>query len=132
MAELDARAAAAAAMSEDELEDAVRELAAGFARLGHPVLAYHPWKRHAMRAAAGYPDWTFAGAGGVMWRELKTMRGRPSAEQTTWLNMLRSAGADAGVWRPVDLLDGTIGGQLSLIAGIYGHNQEHMRGADQP
>jgi hypothetical protein len=117
-------------MTEDDLEDAVRAIVADFGRLGHPVLGYHPWKRHAMRAAAGYPDWTFAGPGGVLWRELKTMKGRPSADQTQWLEVLRSAGADAKVWRPADLISGLIVHELALIAGTYGHNQEYMRGAD--
>lgn len=123
----------AAGMTEEDLEDAVRRLVADYGALGWPVQAFHPWKLHARRAAAGYPDWTFAGPGGVMWRELKTMAGRPTAEQKQWLEVLRQAGADAAVWRPADLLDGTVAGELAVIAALpraalVRFNREAMRG----
>jgi len=50
---------------------------------------------------AGFPDLVLVG-GRVLYRELKSMRGRTSDAQSAWLASLRAAGADACVWRPSD------------------------------
>lgn len=104
----------AAAMSEDRgrdsLEAHVRRL---FRDLG--LRAFHP--RDSRRSEKGYPDWTITGPGGVMWRELKTQRGRVTAEQQAWLDGLAAAGGDAKVWRPADLLNGTVAAELAALAG---------------
>lgn len=50
----------------------------------------------------GFVDLVIAGPGGVLFRELKTDRGKLSPDQTSWLHVLETAGADAGVWRPDD------------------------------
>ena len=55
------------------------------------------------RNRAGFPDLVICGNGGVLYRELKTERGRIRPEQATWLDRLRQAGADADVWRPSDM-----------------------------
>lgn len=108
----------AARMTEAQLEDHIRGIVADLGKMGRPVLAYHPWQQHAQRAAAGYPDWTYAGPGGHMWRELKTMTGRPSAQQQHWLDVLRAGGGDAKIWRPTDLISGAITRELAIVAGI--------------
>lgn len=63
----------------------------------------------------GYPDVTFCGPGGVMFRELKSAKGTPSPEQKVWLAALTAAGADAGVWKPTDLRSGRIEAEMKAI-----------------
>ena len=72
----------------------------------------------ARRSEAGYPDWTIAGLGGQIWRELKTQRGKVRPEQQEWLDVLSAGGGDAAVWRPEHLLDGTIARELAAISGL--------------
>ena len=52
------------------------------------------------RNAPGFPDLVIVGRRGVLWRELKTERGRLRPEQEMWLSRLTRAGQDAAVWRP--------------------------------
>jgi len=101
-------------MSEDELEAAVRRI---LKDLGLQ-LAYHPWKLHARRAKDGWPDWAIVGPGGLVFRELKTQRGRVTAAQQAWLDALTAAGQDAAVWRPEHLLSGQVARELAVVAGI--------------
>lgn len=62
---------------------------------------YHD--RDPVRNRAGFPDLVIVLPGrGVLWRELKTARGRLSREQQVWLAQLQAAGQDAKVWRPAD------------------------------
>jgi hypothetical protein len=79
---------------------------------------YHT--RDSRGSARGYPDWTIAGPGGVIWRELKTQRGTVRPDQQAWLDILAAAGQDAGVWRPEDLLSGRIGRELAALARLRG------------
>lgn len=64
------------------------------------------------RSAAGWPDLVIRFPGYILFRELKTAKGRVSRDQQWWLDSLRSAGLDAGVWRPVDLREGRIPAEL--------------------
>lgn len=106
------------AMSEAELEKCVRRLVRDLAKNGRKILAYHPWT--SVNSAGGYPDWTFCGARGVMFRELKKQREKPRADQQEWLDGLRAAGQDADVWRPSDLLSTRIARELAALAGLGG------------
>ena len=99
---------AAAAMTEAELDRAVRALLADLGLFG-----FHPYDSR--RSAPGWPDWTIIGSR-VLFRELKTQDGRLSSAQRTVLYLLQSAGQDAGTWRPADLLNGTIAKELGAIA----------------
>lgn len=54
------------------------------------------------RSVKGFPDLVIVGPRGVLWRELKTTKGRVSPEQTDWLARINNAGQDADVWRPTD------------------------------
>lgn len=56
------------------------------------------------RSEPGFPDLVIVGPGGVLWRELKTERGRLTVPQKAWLARLRAAGQDAEVWRPTALV----------------------------
>ncbi len=77
------------------------------------VAWYHPYLSH--RSAAGWPDLALCGASGFITRELKTERGRLTADQQRWGSMLRQAGIDWDVWRPDDLLSGRIQRELLNI-----------------
>ena len=50
----------------------------------------------------GWPDLILIGHGRVMFRELKTERGKLSPKQRQWLERLQGAGADAALRRPAD------------------------------
>ncbi|MDI3331425.1 MAG: VRR-NUC domain-containing protein [Micrococcus sp.] len=93
-------------MSEDSFQDEVIRLA-----------KIHGWKYYhthdSRRSVAGFPDLVLVHPSrGVLWRELKKWNGRVSKEQQEWLDRLADAGEDAGVWRPMDWLDGTIEKEL--------------------
>ena len=104
----------AGAMSEDELEAAIRRILKDLPQ----VMAYHT--RNSIGSAFGFPDWCFCGPGGLMFRELKPESGRVTPPQAAWLAALRGAGQDAEVYRPVDLLTGRVGRELAVLAGYGG------------
>lgn len=89
------------AMSEATLQTRVEALAR---ELGY--LAYHT--HNSRRSQPGFPDLVLVRRGRIVWRELKTTRGKPSADQKKWLAALAAANADVGIWRPLDLLNETI------------------------
>lgn len=105
--------ALAAAMSEKQLDGSVRRL---MNDLGLAPFAFHPYGPGRYRE--GYPDWTIAGPRGLLFRELKTEKGRPTTAQKAWLQRLRALGLDADVWRPSDLYSGRITRELIAIAEI--------------
>jgi hypothetical protein len=72
------------------------------------------------RAHRGWPDWAIGGPRGVIFRELKRESEKPTKAQQAWLDALTASGADAGVWRPSDLLSGRIARELAALAGIGG------------
>jgi G:T-mismatch repair DNA endonuclease (very short patch repair protein) len=82
-----------AAVNEKELLQQVIDAAS----LLH-LLAYHA--HDSRRSAAGFPDVVIAGRTGVLYVELKTKHGRPTREQKTWLDALKTAGAEVWLVRP--------------------------------
>ncbi len=96
-------------MTERELLDAVRQ-----ACRWSGLMVYHTFDSR--RSERGFPDVVVVGPRGVIFRELKSSRGRLSPDQVRWLDKLRQAGSDAGVWRP-DAWPTLI---LSELAGIGG------------
>lgn len=73
--------------------------------------AYHTYDSR--RSEPGFPDLVLAHPSrGVLYRELKTATGRVSPHQRAWLDLLKTAGADADIWRPADLESGRIGDEL--------------------
>lgn len=71
-------------------------------------LAYHT--HDSRRSNPGWPDLALCHPkrGRFMVRELKKSTGRLTPKQLEWLHALEAAGIDAGVWRPTQLLDGTV------------------------
>lgn len=66
------------------------------------------------RSPAGFPDLVLMhrGQGRVIYRELKTERGRVTAAQRDWQDGLVLCGVDAAVWRPSDWLSGRVKSEL--------------------
>jgi VRR-NUC domain len=101
-------------VKEAEFQSAIMEMA----RLsGWTVFHHHDSRREVNRNGArvlvgdrdakGYPDLTLVHARRrlVIWREIKTERGRLSIAQREWLDVLIAAGFDAKVWRPKDRVE---------------------------
>lgn len=100
----------AAAMPERELQQAVARLCADLGLFHFHVL-------HAKGCAPGWPDSVIVGRR-IIYRELKSQHGSLTAEQRQVGNRLISAGQSWAVWRPSDLLDGTIEKELTDVAAI--------------
>lgn len=66
---------------------------------------------------AGFPDLVIAGPGGVLYREVKTERGRVEDKQWEWCHSLVKDGHDWQVWRPHQWPD-VIKGQLERLAKV--------------
>ena len=106
------RSPIAAAMTEAELMEHIRALVAGLGlHAFHAADSRRSWGR-------GYPDLTIVGRGGCIWRECKTEHGGLSPEQRQWGDTLKHAGQNWRTWRPRDLLDGSIGRELTGLAAI--------------
>src|SRR2546421_301214 len=105
----------AAAMPEDRgpgsLEAHVRKLIADLGLFG-----YHP--RNSKGSQAGWPDWVIIGRAGILYRELKSESGSLSPEQRYVGELITRAGGNWRVWRPRDLLDGSIGRELAGVAAV--------------
>lgn len=99
---------AAQAMTERELESAVKALLDGLGLFGFHVY-------DSRRSQPGWPDWTIIGSR-VLFRELKSQYGRLTSEQRTVGYLLQAAGESWDVWRPTDLLSGRIAEELTAIA----------------
>lgn len=93
-------------LTEAEWSSLVLELAHRFGwRVAHfrPARTVHGWRTPVAADGMGYPDLTLVHEDGpILWRELKTDRGRLTPEQESWIALLAAAGGDAAVWRPRD------------------------------
>lgn len=76
-------------------------------------------ERHNQRVAEnnGFPDLMIAGPAGVIYRELKTCKGRYRMRpaQTTWRYRLKSSGQHWGIWTPLDLDKGRVDAWLEWL-----------------
>lgn len=50
----------------------------------------------------GFPDLVIAGPMGTIFAELKTDKGKPSADQVEWLSLLSRSNDHVYLWRPSD------------------------------
>ena len=98
-------------MTEADLQRAVLDLTKW---LG--LLAFHSTDSR-RDSCAGFPDLVISGQAGHIFRELKTAEGRLRPEQADWIARLTQGGADAAVWRPVDLASGRVQRELTAITG---------------
>lgn len=92
-------------MREAHFQDAVIDMCKLYG-----IAWYHPYLSH--RSAAGWPDLALCGPRGFLLRELKTERGKLTADQERWGSILRQAGVSWDVWRPDDLKSGRIQREL--------------------
>jgi hypothetical protein len=99
----------AKAMPEADLQEQVRLRCV---RLHLPVQHVYDSRRCWL---PGWPDLVILGSA-VLWRELKRQGEEPTADQRRVGRAITRAGGDWAVWRPSDLLDGTIDAQLMAIA----------------
>jgi hypothetical protein len=100
----------AAAMPEAELQEAVRRMCVGLGLFHFHVL-------NAKGCAPGWPDSVIIGKR-VIFRELKSEHGSLTADQRRVGDMLKRAGQSWAVWRPSDLLDGSIAKELTAVAAV--------------
>jgi hypothetical protein len=91
----------------DSLEAHIRRLMKDLGLWG-----YHP--RRSERSEKGWPDWAIIGTR-IIYRELKTERGKVTPEQQAVGERIRAAGGDWAVWRPRHLLSGCIARELQAI-----------------
>lgn len=101
----------AALMSEAELQESVREMCD---RLG--LVARHVRDERG-NWVQGWPDLDIVGKR-IIYRELKSQTGQLSSHQRRIGRLLTEAGADWAVWRPSDLLDGTVARELTSICRL--------------
>ena len=92
-------------MTEKQLQAAVLQLA--------QVLGYLSYHTHcSIRSQPGFPDLVMVRNRRVLWRELKSARGKPTPAQRDWLDRLAQAGQDVGIWTPDDWTSGRIEREL--------------------
>lgn len=108
------RAQLAAQMTERQMQDHVLAAARS---LGW--IAYHT--HDSRRSQPGFPDLVLVHPvqRRVLWRELKTERGRVTAAQDQWIHALTRARQNVAVWRPADHLEGRILADLQLPARAW-------------
>jgi len=68
-----------------------------------PAKTEKGWRTPVAADGKGFPDLVLAHPQrGVLFRELKSEKGKVSPEQQVWIDTLTAGGADAGFWRPRD------------------------------
>lgn len=81
------------------------ETEAGFQDAIVKAAKYLGWRVYhtfdSRRSSPGFPDLVLV-RDRVLYREVKTDKGRITEEQRGWIDALKAAGADAEVWRPGD------------------------------
>ena len=78
---------------------------------------FHPYDSR--RSREGWPDMVIATALDVIFVELKAEKRRPTEHQYKWLNLLTSRGQRCYLWRPINLLNGTI---ADVLVGAKDHD----------
>lgn len=103
-------------ITESELQQAIIDCVhamGGVVAHFRPAKTAHGWRTAVAADGKGFPDLVICVNGRTLFRELKRM-GMPLAEhQENWKRWLGWNGADWGLWRPMDWLDGTIEADLN-------------------
>ena len=112
------RAQVAREMTEAVLQGRVQEVATGLGWWWYHAPDNRPGgrSRAVQRVTPGWPDLVLVRGTRILYRELKTQTGRVTPEQSALHELLFDAGADVAVWRPMDLIDGTIAADLARWA----------------
>lgn len=87
-------------------------------RVHHARAARMPSGRWAtpLQGDRGFVDLVLAGRSGVLFRELKSLKGRLQPDQRVWLARMGDAGLNVSVWTPVDLQSGLILDEIKDIS----------------
>jgi hypothetical protein len=96
------RQAVAKTMFESQLQAKVRRHAHQYGF----TLIYHTHRSE--RSDPGFPDLVMVKGARLLFVELKAQAKYPTPTQREWLIALSNTAAEVYVWRPSDLLDGTI------------------------
>lgn len=98
-------------MTERDLQYAVIGLAQTLKwKVAHfrPARTEQGWRTPVQADGKGFPDLVLAKPGRLIFAELKGDRGRLSAEQKAWINVLGATDAEVYVWTPDEWLNGAI------------------------
>lgn len=105
------------ACTEAQLQDMVLQLARirGWMRAHfRPAMVRSgKWVTPVQGDGAGFPDLVLLRGQRLLFRELKTDKGKLRPEQEKWLAALLAAGSDANVWRPAQWRNGEIEKELA-------------------
>lgn len=101
----------AAAMSEEQLEAKVKDMARK-----HGLVPFDQGDARRQKVR-GWPDLVIIGGRDILYRELKTERGLITLEQRRVGSLLAKGGGNWSTWRPHDLIDGTIERQIAEVCG---------------
>ena len=74
-------------------------------------LTYHTFDSR--KSTPGFPDLVIVGRNRVLFRELKTPKGKITANQLKWGGAIIAGGGDWAVWYPADISNGKIKGELA-------------------
>lgn len=95
-------------------ERALQQAVEGIART-YGWKCYHT--HDSRRSQPGFPDIVLVKDGRLIFAELKSAKGRLSQPQKDWIGALERTAAEVFVWRPADLVDGSV--LAALKAGGY-------------
>jgi hypothetical protein len=114
----------------DGLQERVRRLVLELRPGIDPALLYYH-THTSKHSPAGFPDVTIVmpSHGRLIFAELKQQRARPTLAQLNWLDALSFlGGVEVYLWRPLDLLEGTIEATLKMGPQDLERNSEWVRG----
>lgn len=81
-----------------------------------PARTLDGWRTPVSGDGKGFPDLLIVGPGGLIFRELKSTKGRLTADQAVWRDRLLAAGQDWAIWRPADWDSDRIRAELRELA----------------
>ena len=99
----------ASRMSEAELEEQIRDACKKFG-----IIRFHV--RFSIGTTPGLPDDILIGPSGILWRECKNQKNKPTPEQVKTGEALTALGQDFAIWRPEDWFSGRIQAELLAIS----------------
>jgi hypothetical protein len=99
-------------MSEDELMEKIRVMCYDLR-----LLVFHAYDSR-RSWGPGFPDLVIVGPGGILFVEVKNAVNSLRVDQRRWGSAIFRAGGLWAIWRPAQLVNGTIARQLAAIAGL--------------